>query len=49
MIYTIESISKHFNLKRIQFYLAWYKIPIKLIPKKIEVINCNDWLQQSRF
>ena len=30
---------KHLNLKRIQLFLTWFKIPI----------NCNDWLQQTFF
>ena len=32
MIYTIKSKSIHLNLKRIQFFLTRFKIPIKLIP-----------------
>ena len=32
MIYSINSKSKPLNLKRIQIFLTWFKIPIKLIP-----------------
>ena len=32
MINTINSKSKHLNLKRIQFFFKWFKIPDKLIP-----------------
>ena len=31
MIYTIKSKPKHLNLKIIQIFLTWLKIPIKLI------------------
>ena len=32
MFCTIKSESKHFNLKRIKFFLTWFKVPMKLIP-----------------
>ena len=38
MIYTLKSKSKHLILKRIQFFLTWFKISIKLIP------ICLKWL-----
>ena len=48
MIYTIKSKSKHFNLKRIQFFLTGFKIPIKLInSNQFRVIIYSDWLQQT--
>ena len=31
MFCTIKSESKHFNLKRIQFFLTWFKVPMELI------------------
>ena len=39
MIYTLKSKSKHFNLKR----------NLILFNNQFEVINCNDWLQQTRL
>ena len=32
MFCTIKSESKHLNLKRIQFSLTWFKVPMKFIP-----------------
>ena len=43
----IKSKSKHSNLKRIQHFSAQFKKSIKLISNQFEVINGNDWLQQT--
>ena len=32
----IKSKSKHLNLKIIQLFLTWFKIPIKLIPMTLK-------------
>ena len=49
-IYTIKNKSKHLNLKRIQFFLKRFNIPIRYInSNQFEVFNCNDWLQQTNL
>ena len=45
MIYTVNSKSKHLNLKMIKFFLTRFQIPIKLIPinlkRLIAIVDYN--------
>ena len=52
VLHYIKSESKHLNLKSIQFFLTWFKVPMKLIPVKLKwsiAIICYNTVVRIRF